>query len=501
MSVTLAWLLARRQLGLEQLEGPDPAGVEVRWAHAVELVDPTPWLEGGELVLTTGLRLPRSVSGLTSYVRRLAEAGAAGLGFGVGLEYAEAPATMRKACATAGLPLVIVPLPTPFLAVIRAIADHDAEQQRAALQDAAGFQQQLTRAALEHGTPGLVDALAARLSMPAVVLDDLGSVVAGGPADTALLERVRSEIGAQSPRAAGTLPFGDAALMLLRLVDGRRTRGWLAIAADRPTTSQERLLIGQVASMLTLQLTRSADLSDLYADVGGATADLALAGADASPLARFGLGGHEDVRVLVAGSTRDRPVSGSELADALEPLRRPHLSTTRAGQPVALLPGDVDEAGLAPVSRAFVTAGRLDVVLGLSGAGPAERLPAGLAEALRAVAAARTAGKPLVTYHSLELETLLDDDAVRRRVETLAGSGLARLLESPRSVDRELARTLRVYLETNGSWETASRRLGVHRHTLRQRIARVRELTGLDLDSAHTRAATLLVLLVQERGN
>src|SRR5262245_53512149 len=116
MSVTLGWLLARRDLALELLEGPDPEGVEVRSAHSVELVDPTPWLGGGELVLTTGLRLPRSVAGLTSYVHRLAAAGVAAIGFGIGLEHAEVPRAMRRACVDVGLPLVVVPYPTPFLA-------------------------------------------------------------------------------------------------------------------------------------------------------------------------------------------------------------------------------------------------------------------------------------------------------------------------------------------------------------------------------------------------
>lgn len=500
MSVTLAWLLARRQLALEQLEGPDPAGVEVRWAHSVELVDPTPWLEGGELVLTTGLRLPRSVAGLTAYVRRLADAGVAALGLGVGLEYAEAPRTMRTACAGAGLPLVVVPLPTPFLAINRAIADHDAEQQRGALLEAAAFQQQLTRAALDQGAPGLVDALARRLEMPVAALDDVGSVVADRGARPALLERVRHEIGDEGASSARTLPSGKGgALMLLRLGGGHRTRGWLAVEATRPTTSQERLLVGQVASMLTLQLTRSADLSDLYTDLGSAAADLALEGAGPSPLGRFGLGGPEGVRVLAAGSRRERQVGPRELGEALEALRRPHICTSRDDLAVALLPGDVTESALAPVTRAFVAGGRLDVVLGLAGAMPADRLGAGLAEATRAVGAALSTGRSLVAYGSLGLEALLDDAAVRSRVDDLAGSGLTRLLDSPRAGDRELVRTLRVYLETNGSWETASRRLGIHRHTLRQRIGRVREEAGLDLDSAHTRAATLLVLLARER--
>jgi len=47
----------------------------VRWVHISELQDPTPWLRGGELLLTTGLPLR---SGPSAYVGRLAAAGPAG---------------------------------------------------------------------------------------------------------------------------------------------------------------------------------------------------------------------------------------------------------------------------------------------------------------------------------------------------------------------------------------------------------------------------------------
>lgn len=503
MSVTLQWLLGRGFLALDYLEGPDPSTVEVRWAHSVELTDPSPWLAGGELVLTTGLHLPRSVAGRTDYVRRLAGAGAAALGFGVGLEYDEVPAAVRSACRDTGLPLLVVPLPTPFIAVIRAIADHEAEQQRAGLQDAVDFQHHLTRTALEHGAPGLVEALGRRLGAAVVALDRHRAHVASTGADAGLVARVHQETADDAAAAARTLPLGeDTALMLLRLVDGRRTCGWLAIRTEgEPPRSHQRLLIGQVASMLTLQLGRSADIGSLYADLAGAAADAALAGvvAEPSPLRRFGLGGPEGVRVLAVGSHRDRVVTSAELADVLEGMGRPHVTTTRGRRAVAVLPGDLADADLVAIRRGFSAGGRLDVVIGASTSQPLARAASGLAEAERAVATAAATNRPVVSYGNLELDALLDDTAFLDRVVELTGGGLADLLDSDRAADRELLRTLRAYLEANGSWEAASRGLGVHRHTVRQRLARVNELTGLDLDSAQTRAATLLALLGHDR--
>ena len=44
-------------------------------------------------------------------------------------------------------------------------------------------------------------------------------------------------------------------------------------------------------------------------------------------------------------------------------------------------------------------------------------------------------------------------------------------------------RSLEAFIECNGQWEAAARRLYCHRHTLRYRIRKVEELTGRDLGS------------------
>ena len=59
MTASLEWLLAQHDLGLRLVAGV-PGCEQRTWAHASDLVDPTPWLTGGELVLTTGIGLPRA---------------------------------------------------------------------------------------------------------------------------------------------------------------------------------------------------------------------------------------------------------------------------------------------------------------------------------------------------------------------------------------------------------------------------------------------------------
>ena len=79
------------ELGLKVAAGDGAAGEsEIRWVHITELLDPTPWLSGGELLLTTGIRL-ENADKQRKFIRLLAEADVAGLGFGTGLRPRQDP--------------------------------------------------------------------------------------------------------------------------------------------------------------------------------------------------------------------------------------------------------------------------------------------------------------------------------------------------------------------------------------------------------------------------
>jgi PucR family transcriptional regulator, purine catabolism regulatory protein len=55
MPVTLAALLRQPGLGLSVLNGAQAVQREISWVHASELADPTPYLDGGELLLSVGM--------------------------------------------------------------------------------------------------------------------------------------------------------------------------------------------------------------------------------------------------------------------------------------------------------------------------------------------------------------------------------------------------------------------------------------------------------------
>ncbi len=88
------------EFGLELAAGSDGADAPVRWVHISELPDPTPWLSGGELLLTTGFQLDTEER-RREFVRRLASSHLAGLGFGTGFDHETLPADLVDEAAAA----------------------------------------------------------------------------------------------------------------------------------------------------------------------------------------------------------------------------------------------------------------------------------------------------------------------------------------------------------------------------------------------------------------
>ena len=119
----------------------------------------------------------------------------------------------------------------------------------------------------------------------------------------------------------------------------------------------------------------------------------------------------------------------------------------------------------------------------------------------RRTATARTAAGPvrrLATYRELGtfqlLLSLQDDEALRLFCDSILGP----IEQSEGHYGGELMRSLEAFIEENGQWERAARRLYCHRHTLRYRIRRVEELTGRNLGSARDRIEFWLALRGRE---
>ncbi|MFI5754167.1 PucR family transcriptional regulator [Streptomyces sp. NPDC051569] len=515
MPPTLASLIQHSALNLTVRAGEDRLRTPVRWAHASELADPVPYMEGGELLLVTATTLDaEDPDAMRRYVRRLVGAGVAGLGFAIGVHYEDIPDALVDAAREEGLPLLAVPRRTPFLAISKAVSAAIAADQYRAV--TAGFeaQRELTRAALAEGPAALLTRLAAHVDGWAALYDATGAVVAAAPEWaarraarlTADVERLR-ERPAPASAVVGDV---DERVELQSLGTGRRVRGALAVGTGAALGTAERYAVHSAIALLTLTTERSRALQDAEQRLGAAVLRMLLSGQPdhARGVAGDLYGGLLDApfRLLIAESADSAPASSSDGA-ADSPLQvlteELEAAAARAGEASLTVPdGDERLAVLAVDGGAVVTAAgtyaereaeEAGVVVGLSApTGPIAAAGA-YKQAEQALSVARRRGRALVEHEDLaagSILPLLADDAVR----AFADGTLRALYEHDAKGRGDLVASLRAWLSRHGQWDAAAADLGVHRHTLRYRMRRVEEILGRSLDDADVRMELWLAL-------
>ncbi|SDY05245.1 purine catabolism regulatory protein [Modestobacter sp. DSM 44400] len=492
MPVTVSQLLDNPALALTLHTTAAPVDRPVSWVHVSELTDPTPFLEGGELLLTTGLALACGPQ-LAVYVRRLADAGVVGLGMGTGISHGTVPAELVAAADACGLAVLEVPREIPFIALSRAVSAALAAEEYAAVSRTSTALQELTRAALAPGAPAtVVDRVARQVGGWALLMDAAGTPLeARPPAALGRAAGLAAEVDrlrvVRAPSSAALSRPGESVL-LQSLGNGPRTRGFLAVGLPGPVPAADRHVVNAAALLLTLRLEQSRALDTATAALRAALLRMLLAGEEAvvAPAVEA-LGEHlptGPLRVLaVLGSPEHRSAAVDVAADAAAHAREP-LFSAELDDALVLLVTDAGELA----QRLAVLPDRVPgVAVGISPAVPWAQLAAGTRQARQAAEQSRLGGSSVTHFADLAglgLTPLLDPDRTRAFAEAL----LAPVVAADVAGGGQLIDSLRTWLAHHGQWEPAAVRLGVHRHTLRKRIRRVGNLLGRDLGSPGVRA-------------
>lgn len=485
--VTVADLVAMPGLGLHPAEGaPALDGPVLRWVATSELADPTPYLEGGELLLTTGLGTRGWSQEWTAYVDRLADAGAAALGLGTGLTHDRLPPALVAACAARGLVLLEVPRATPFVAVSRAAAELLQDQEATTTRLALDLQRRLTRAALGLDLRPLVERLAQLLDASVALVQRDGEPAEGplgAHPETLDLDLVRAEVAGIKGQGLGAVSTTtrDRDTTVVRPIGlAGRPELYLAVSLPGGLDEPQRSAVSTAAVLLSLAVERRAERRAADRRLRGRALELLCAGdlRSAEVLLDAAEGGRsvpERLRVV--------RMTGAEeaLGDVLERLED---DLADDGVLAGLVDGEL---------VAVAVPSRVAAVLAL-----AAGLRAGVGRAVPAQEARRgaeTAG------HALDRTTAASP---YRRWEEVADAGPLALVPEALGqeyaatflapLDAEHRTTLAAFLRHHGSRGAVADDLGVHRNTVRNRVAEIERLTGLDLDDPAARVGAWLAL-------
>ncbi|WP_282697370.1 PucR family transcriptional regulator [Streptomyces sp. CC208A] len=510
----------------EVVAGADRLQRTVRWVHAGEVPNIASLLKGGELLLTTGLGLGTRPAEQRTFVRRLADRGIAALVVELGPRFARLPATIVETARTAGLPLVQLHREVPFVTVTEEIHTeivngHYALQRRAeevhrqcteALLGGGGVPQVLRILSDFAANPVFLETADGQLlyaagtesgpADPLQVWDGLRGQRAaresGPPTGTVLVDVPGGGPGTGSVRARLVLLAVSGALAPVHRMAAERAAGLLAVVLMQARQEEELAARGRGDFLTDLAEGRiSAEDAPAQARVlgfkpgeGPLLPVVMRLAPELSPSGSWALlarAVHEELSAVgVPALLGVRPVEGR--VPLLLGLRSESERTAVADRVAAALRAGVERAGLEGAGTHPPV-----VVVGMAGGWAAAS--AGLRHAAETATAAQgLTDRPWYDARRLDIDLLLWRLRDHPDLAAFVDRAIGPLRDHDRTSRPPLLPTLETYLAHAGRKAETARELHLNRQTLYNRLGRISELLGTDLDDPQTVLALSLAL-------
>jgi len=444
---------------------------DIQWVAVTEQEDPQRFLNGGELVLTTGMRL-KSAPEQRRFVRQVQRAGAVGIGFGIGLTHDAVPPALIAEANRWGLPVVEVPYETPFIAITKLVADAQSADHYSKLERLIAGHQILARALLTGG--GLSE-----------LLKNLGSMLRTDIILTQFTAQLFNSVPGNPPPTADTwasypIPTGRRDACTLWVRQPFEDSGIVGYA--------QNLISVELNNMVKQRQAQRALSGQVFEDVIHGTLEASEA---SRRLAGIGVNStRKNVVLLAESAAHTRQLVSSSVPRPLE-----HGVTAVVGKDLIIVVQD-DGSGASALAKSLgdhLAEAGIHATIGIGGA---YTKPNGLRWSYFEARDAASHGLPVNEPERLSLTSLLlaSEDVP---LADMANESLNPLRNFDALHGAELMTTLESYLNNNGSVAAVAEALTLHRNTVRYRLAQITELTGYDPSQTQDRVQLWLALAVQ----
>ncbi|MET1018772.1 MAG: helix-turn-helix domain-containing protein, partial [Microterricola sp.] len=364
-------------------------------------------------------------------------------------------------------------------------------------------QRSLTNAALQpDGLNATLAELSRQLDHWVALYNSAGEFDRCFPADAAALAshetvglEARRLLG-RNRRASARVRVGGDNLSLQTLGRGDRLRGVLIVgsgdtALDRASSG----LVDSVIALAGLALEQGRDLERARANLRSGVLHALLGGGFdlASAISTEMWGGLPGgpIRVAATAVTTSQRASLTDFLEVRCAAGPDAMFYAEQGDVFVICLGRSGEGLAAEIAERFALS------VGISDAADWNYLPTAVTQAQQARERAEESEASIVEFDTLAREGVLAFLA-RTDAASVAGAMLAPLDAHDAANGTELRRTLQLWLTHDGRFDPAADELGVHRHTVRNRIALIEQLLGRDLRSFAVRADLWVALLATE---
>lgn len=462
----------------------------VTWAHVCELSDPGEWLGEGDLLMTTGIGVPKEPEEQRKYIKTLKQAAISGIMIGENMQAPEDLGALYETAEQIGFPVLLTERGVPFSSVTRAIIDANRKEEFER-RNAINRLCVSARMAIE----GLsLEALLQRLEKDVhanLVLLDLQTLRPWLPKQAQISKEIEETLRGNLDK------FSDSELVVRRygLTDGDAFAisvpsriECILLARGRESHFLDYSLLHHLVAVLGIALERLHVETERTLRIGSEMVD-DLLNHRLSPyqarkkLEQFDM--HmESAHLVVAHPSK------LKLAEWVTQFQRSDLSVLirpQGEELILILPADAVQSVQAIVNTPFGLSNVIE---------HSERLPEALREGRLALVHAAP-NQPVMAYSQIAdkvpwLPKSLDEAAhTFRRV-------LGPLADYEQDNGPPLLHSLRVFLAENRSWQTAAKQLHIHKTTLIYRMRRIESMTGRSLDRTEDVAILWLALQAAE---
>ncbi len=498
----------------------------LRSVQVIERASEAAFINGGELLLSSGTGLPFVAGDLEDMARVLAKSDAAGLVVEIGGRLPTMPPSLVEACAKYDLPLVAVRPGLSFIRLAELVQDTIVDLRVSLLRMSDHAHEVFTQMCIDGASaPEIVSELARICGCPAVLENLVHQAIAYEPLNISpaqLLDDWESRSrDASAGRDLGKYG-GEDWLSAWMEVRGR-TWGRLVILPAGEATPRQGIALRRAATALALNrlleqnqstLERQAHRSTLVdiiehryrsaADMHAHTAALGVPTKN-----RILVGVVVDFLGVAETATGTRGSPADTVADAVSSVAMPALTSDlrrgRIGVLLSLAPAEDRKAALTRFVRELRKRGqgwadsKLIVAVGTNAA-ELGQVARSFAEAHQVADAARGANTEKLFYElpDIQLRGLLhvlgDDPRLQSFVERTLGT----LLDFDSRNDSNLVDCLRTFLLHGGNKSAAAEAAHVARQTFYRRLATVQRILSMDLESAEVRTSLHAAIMALE---
>ena len=486
MSITVREIIDNPLLKSTAIAGVEGLAREITWAHSCELNDPSPWLTGGELIMTSGIAIPISEKDQILYLNRLIHAGASGLAVGKELHAPELTEEFLRAADKNAFPILLTDYDVPWIAISKTVVLANSTQNYTQVDQTLRLYDILRKSINRSPPKKIIELLSKIVNCQLYILDSKNG---------RLLFNEDKNFNEKHE-----IKPGDQLLSNNHNNNNKKITAQLAIPSSRPailyavsnsTTPPDTIILRHISTILGLIVEKESSVLERQRRVGTEIFRELIEGKVTDEIASILL---KDYRLgseplcIISCKAIETNFEEERLHYYLIDCNIPHLIAFRENNIFILVPKhDHIITNLRAELPETIYIGISNSIIRLT------KIPDAYQEAIWALHSAESNNINMVDYaKSFFVSPFLPRNMLK--AEDSVKQVLGNLLEYDDKHSAELTKTLYIYLSENRSWKKTAAKLHIHKQTLVYRINRIEEISGYRLDNINSISELWLAL-------